>query len=283
MLVSHRRPYLIYDLLPPVCKNPSYMLRADLDIPRPRFILTHRTCYKRFSVLPAGDKAEMIRAALDFAATFELPDCVLIVPLGCNNKCDTLYNTFYAYIHVPKVTNFIKAFDRLKAQVPLWPSVRWVTPFWDVDPNEQSVEKNFLRTVRGYHRQWSDVETPLTEFKGCIAKTGRRLSFYGNSGPLPECLLDYDTVVSEKNGRVGFIFEDSGYEKNPVNRWHFLDVMFSRVKDYVADQRRGCYMLLSLAERFLIGRGHKTYSVLHFEDGIPQSLEIKDTLGSKTP
>lgn len=268
-------PNLHYDLLPPRLKHCSYMLLADLNVPRTRLILQHRVVYRDYSELDVNDRFELVHLAMTIAKDFDFLNSSLTIPLGAAKVFDNGKGTFYSYIIVPSVINFIRVFNVLKSELPKWPDLRWRTKLWPSCDEEPTFDRVYERSLHKYREMFHDPEVILaprsTKVPVILAKH-RIQKTAGTKGPsfglFQHSYLSNILAVATSRNVI---------TQSCESRWMLLDSVFQSLSKWCDLNKVKCHLSLSLSEpyQFCTIAGCDTFVLLQFPEGIPDSLKSK--------
>lgn len=268
----HSQPNIFYDLFTTRLKHPSYILRADMCIPRTRFIVQHRAIARQYSDLTPWDRFELVHIALRFAKEFDLLNTSLTLPVGAANVFLDDSETFYAYISIPSVFNFLRVFNLLKFDLPEWPNSRWRTPLWPRCSKEPTLERAFEKSLFMYRETYHDPEVLLAA-KSVHIPPVANVRFSGNT-TIEKCpsfgLFKHSYIPN----LLAVVTQRGAINQSCQSRWKLLDSVYQKLSIWCNLDEVRCHLSITLAEpyQFCTISGFETLILLQFPDGVPESL-----------
>lgn len=270
--IGKRRPVVEYDILPLTLTSSPFIVQFDMENPRCRFLIKHRTANSSYIGLSEADKIELVRLALLFAEKFGIKDAVLKIPVLASSNISSIYGRFYAYIICPNHEIYVRLFrSYVKDQgIPFWPTTsRWVTPLWIPEAKPQADDECYIESVMLNQGMFPDKETALLSRKHFNFKNIASASVSDTR------FSDFETFSWEDELLVG-VRCHSFYKSSisAVDRWQFLQFM-SSITQKLERQRvkLRCSLFLSLAHPFVLRKRQKVFAMMRFEDRLPKFLK----------
>lgn len=271
--IAKTRPHYKYDLLPVTLRNETFYINFDMETAKSRFIIHHRSASCSFLDLPVNDKITLLQIVLSFARKFNFHDSFLTIPGGCENMVNVVYPTFYAYLVVRDIKQYIEVFREAVNEHKLlsWPLIkRWKTCFWLADTLGYQSINIFLESVRFNSSVYSPAEF------GIMTRRATLHSIQSDTTAPLELLTDISLHNWEEKHVIGVrSFGISALSKDPVDRWQLLQLIDEKVQSWQAKEPDlRCWLSVPLMFEFQLQDNRRADGLIRFPDGVPIFLKL---------
>ena len=281
--VVQKRPHDKYDLLDLLrmkSKSETFYINFDMDTAKARFLVRHRSAACGFLDLPINERIELVKLSQNFVETLGLQESFLTIPAGMENLVGIAYRTFYAYIVVKKIEQYIEVFKKISSQHTLfsWPLIkRWKTRFWLNETLSYKSINIFLDSLR-----FNSSMNFATELSIMTRRDALLCSQRNDAKPL-ETVSDFvlhNWSAKQVIGVGSATFNE--YSKDPADRWQLLNMMDKQTREWRReDSNLRCWLSIPLFFQFYIERRGRVHGLIRFPQGIPDFLCKAKKVGTR--